>query len=342
MKSLGKWILSAYRSVALIALYGILAGVAIYVGTLGFYTINTSWIAPTSVAPTDADSLAISDHLVASQNALATLQMDLQRQNLTVADYEAQRSALNALEPALSHAINTEHMQDRMVASRLMALKGRKAADIERTEGLLENDATVAHSIQQDLNAGLITKAAATASLTQLNESRNALTDSNIADVELQGTILEKKTSVQTDIDAFSKQVDLHSQIATLDVEVAVARQQAASDQQQIERIKAAVAVATDTPYFTSASGGTQVYLAFVPYDNEKHVAVGDPLYDCYLDFIGCRYVGTVKHVYKNEEKVNNPIFHTEMRGYVVQLDLADTNVVRSKTLFVGGKPLGI
>jgi hypothetical protein len=322
MKSLGKWILSAYRSVALIALYGILAGVAIYVGTLGFYTINTSWIAPTSVAPTDADSLAISDHLVASQNALATLQMDLQRQNLTVADYEAQRSALNALEPALSHAINTEHMQDRMVASRLMALKGRNAADIERTEGLLENDATVAHSIQQDLNAGLITKAAATASLTQLNESRNALTDSNIADVELQGTILEKKTSVQTDIDAFSKQVDLHSQIATLDVEVAVARQQAAS--------------------FTSASGGTQVYLAFVPYDNEKHVAVGDPLYDCYLDFIGCRYVGTVKHVYKNEEKVNNPIFHTEMRGYVVQLDLADTNVVRSKTLFVGGKPLGI
>jgi hypothetical protein len=85
MKSLGKWILSAYRSVALIALYGILAGVAIYVGTLGFYTLNTSWIAPTSVAPTDADSLAISDHLVASQNALATLQMDLQRENLTVA-----------------------------------------------------------------------------------------------------------------------------------------------------------------------------------------------------------------------------------------------------------------
>jgi hypothetical protein len=342
MKSLGKWILSAYRSVALIALYGILAGVAIYVGTLGFYTINSSWIAPTSVAPTDVDSLAISDHLVASQNALATLQMDLQRENLTVADYEAQRSALNALEPALSHAINSKHAQDRVVASSLVALKGRKAADIERTAGMQDSDATVEHSILQDLKAGLITKAAATASLIQLNDSRNALTDSNIADVELQGTILEKKTSVQTDIDAFSKQVDLHSKIATLDMEVAVARQQVASDQRQIERIKTAVSVATDTPYFASVSGETQVYLAFVPYDNEKHVAVGEPLYDCYLNFIGCRYVGTIKHVYKNEEKVNNPIFHTEMRGYVVQLNLIDTNVVRSKTLFVGGKPLGI
>jgi hypothetical protein len=205
-----------------------------------------------------------------------------------------------------------------------------------------ENNATVEQSIRKDLKAGLITKAAATASLAQLNQSRNDLTDSNIAAAELQGTILEKKTSVQTDIDSFSKQVDLRSKIATLDMEVTLAMEQVSTDQQQIERIKAAVSVATDSPYFASVSGGAPVYLAFVPYDNEKHIAVGEPIYDCYLNFIGCRYVGAIKHVYKNEEKVNNPIFRTEMRGFVVQLDLTDTSVIRSKTLFVGGKPLGI
>jgi hypothetical protein len=268
--------------------------------------------------------------------------MDLQRENLTVADYEAQRSALNALEPALSKSIDMQHAQDRAVASRLMALKDRKSADIERTTGMEKNNAPVEQSIHEDLKAGLITKAAATAALAQLNQSKNDLTDSNIADVELEGTILEKKTSVQTDIDAFSKQVDLRSKIATLDMEVALAREQVSTDQQQIERIKAAIAVATDTPYFASVSGGTPVYLAFVPYDNEKHIGIGEPVYDCYLNFIGCRYVGTIKHVYQNEEKVNNPIFRTEMRGFVVQLDLKDINALRSKTLFVGGKPLGI
>jgi len=331
-----------YRTVALVALYGILAGVVIYVGTLGFYTLNSSWIAPTSVAPTDVNSLGLSDRLVASQNGLAALQMDLQRETLTVADYDAQRSALSALEPQLSKAIHLKHSQDHAVAARLMDLKGRKAADIMRTAGMQENNITVEHSVQEDLKAGLITKAAATSSLAQLNQSRNDLTDSNIADIELLGMIQEKKTSVETDIDSFSKQIELRSKIATLDMEVALARQQVTTDLQEIERIKAAVSAATDTPYFASVSGGTPVYLAFVPYDNEKHIGVGEPVFDCYLNFIVCRYVGTIKHVYKNEEKVNNPIFRTEMRGFVVQLDLIDVNVVRSKTLFVGGKPLGV
>lgn len=342
MKSATNVILFLYRSVALVALYGVLAGVLIYVGTLGFYTVNSTWIAPAAVAPTDTNSLGFSDKLVASQNAVDILRLDIKRQDLSLAEYQSQRAALMSLKPALLKAITLKHQQDRGIGRSLAKLVDVKFSDNERTSRLVAEGSTQEESIRKDLAAHLITKGAAAQEELQLNQSRNELTEGQISSTVLQGTVLEKTTSTMADADALTKQVDLQSKLATLNVQIQVALQESASDKEQINRILQATDVASGTPYFVSASGTAAMYLAFVPYQNQRSVTIGAPVYDCYLNFVACRHVGTIKRVFQNEERVPNPIFTTDMRGFLVQLDLEDSSVVRSKTLFVGGKPLWI
>ena len=125
-------------------------------------------------------------------------------------------------------------------------------------------------------------------------------------------------------------------------MELKLAQKEIDSDSAQVEQINQATSAASDTPYFRSTLGNSTINLAFVPYDNQKSVSVGAPVYDCYLNFVACRYVGSVKYIFPNEEKLENPIFKTDMRGFLVQLDLTNQNVAQSKTLFVGNKPLGI
>jgi hypothetical protein len=96
----------------------------------------------------------------------------------------------------------------------------------------------------------------------------------------------------------------------------------------------------TQTPYYIVKSEGKTATFAFVPYDNKGAIATGVSVYDCYLKVLGCRAVGTVKQVFTAEEHAAHPIFRTDMRGFLVQLDLDDQESAKSKTLFVNRKPL--
>jgi hypothetical protein len=58
------------------------------------------------------------------------------------------------------------------------------------------------------------------------------------------------------------------------------------------------------------------------------------------LKVILCREVGTIKQVFTSEEHGSHPIFRTDLRGFLVQLDLDNQESAKSKTLFVNRKPL--
>jgi hypothetical protein len=58
------------------------------------------------------------------------------------------------------------------------------------------------------------------------------------------------------------------------------------------------------------------------------------------LKVLLCRNVGTIKHVFTSEEHGSHPIFRTDLRGFLVQLDLDNQEAAKSKTLFVNRKPL--
>ncbi len=342
MHLLHKFVLILYRSVAIVALYGILIGVLSYVSVLGFYTVNKSWIAPTTITPTDEYSLGATDKLVTSRNAIATLSLDIERQQMSIATLRTQRTSLAALEPIIQNVISEKRMQDQESARKLKELYTQKNSDNARTAKVLNKTLAVENRIKLDLKAGLITQADAAEAEAQLNQERNSLTDGKVEAANLYDTVQDKSAANTDTIEAVAKQVDLQSQIASLDMEIKLAQKQLDTDSAQEQQISQAISTASDTPYFRATLGSSTIDLAFVPYDNQKSVEIGAPVYDCYLNFVGCRYVGSVRYIFPSEEKLQNPIFKSDMRGFLVQLDLTDQNAARSKTLFVGNKPLGI
>jgi hypothetical protein len=82
------------------------------------------------------------------------------------------------------------------------------------------------------------------------------------------------------------------------------------------------------------------LYFAFVPYDNQANALAGAPIYDCYLNMVACRKVGTVKQIFTGEEQATHPIFKTQIRGFLIQMNLDHAESAKSKTVFLGGKPV--
>jgi hypothetical protein len=53
-----------------------------------------------------------------------------------------------------------------------------------------------------------------------------------------------------------------------------------------------------------------------------------------------CRHVGTVKAIFAGEEQAIHPIFKTQIRGFLIQMNLDHAESAKSKTVFLGGKPV--
>ena len=186
----------------------------------------------------------------------------------------------------------------------------------------------------------LITKGDAATQLAALNQTEDSYTDSRIADVLLTDSVLDKTTIGTRSLDAIEKQAELRSNIAQLDVTLSVAEKQLLEDNRQVDRLRDAINIAKQSPYYLNATGTKRLYFAFVPYDNQMNVSVGAPIYDCYLNMALCRKVGTVKQIFLGEQVISHPIFKTQVRGLTILMDLSHPESAKSQTVFIGGKPL--
>jgi hypothetical protein len=135
------------------------------------------------------------------------------------------------------------------------------------------------------------------------------------------------------------KQAELASEIAQLDIAIGVAQKQIQEETQQISRLKQALTTAKQSPYYLIASGDKASYFAFVPYDNQGNVSTGTAVYDCFLNMVACKKVGTVKQVFSGEEHAIHPIFRTDIRGFLIQMQLDHPESAKSKTVFLNRKP---
>jgi hypothetical protein len=209
-----------------------------------------------------------------------------------------------------------------------------------KTQQVMAQVKLVEASIDKDLAAGLITKGDAATQRAALNQAQTSLTDSKINEVLLTDNILDKTTTNTKSLDVLDKQAELRSEIAQLDIAINVAQQQVHEESQQIDRLRAAIATAKQTPYYLIVNAGKPVYFAFVPYDNQGSVSVGAPVYDCYFNMVACRKVGIVQQIFSGEEHAIHPIFRTDIRGFMVQLQLDRPESAKSKTVFLNRKPL--
>ena len=337
---LSKAALLLYRLVAIVALYGILAGVLGYTMLLGVYAVNTSWIAPVNLAPSDPRSLDAAERLITTRNSLEALTVELKRQQGLVAEMRQHRASLRALRPELEAAIAREGKHNRHAGKELVELSRQKRDDIAQTQNVVRQVSQVENDIERDLAANLITKGEAAIQRAQLVQIRNSATDGQISEVLLRDNVLQKNTTGTQVLDILDKRAELQSHIAELDVDISVGERQIATLTEQVDRLNKAIAMAAATPYFLAVSGEKTLHFAFVPYENRSSAQPGTPVFDCAFNFLVCRGVGTVKHVFESEEKTQNPIFHTDMRGFLVQLQLLDEDSAKSKTLFLNRGPL--
>jgi hypothetical protein len=335
-----KSVVTVYRIFAIATLYVVLFGVLAYAFVMGFYALNTSWAAPVILSPVDDKSLDFTEKLVTSRQTLEELNVDKKRLEEGVAEMNKHKSALLALEPELHAAIVREKKHNQATGPELIALDKQKQSDNAKTQSVITQVKEVESTIDNDLAAGLITKGDAATQRAALNQAQSSFTDSKIGEVLLTDSILEKTTTDTKTLDVLDKQAELVSEIAQLDIAINVAQKQLHEENQQIDRLKQALATARQTPYYLTASGDNTVFFAFVPYDNRNSVSVGTPVYDCYLNMVVCKKVGAVKQIFAGEEHAIHPIFRTDMRGFLIQLQLDHAESAKSKTVFLNHKPL--
>ena len=335
-----KLVISLYRVFAVTMLYLVLGGILTYAFVMGFYAISTTWAAPLILSPVDEKSLDFRQKLVTSQQTIEDLKVDSQKLESGIAEMKKHRAALLALEPQLQEAIARERTHNRAIGPQLAALDTQKQADNAKTQTVLKQIKEVESNINKDLAAGLITKGDATTQLSALNQAENAYTDSKIAEVLLTDSVLQKNTTGTDSLDVLEKQAELRSEAAQLDVAINVADKQLQEESRQIDRLREAIRTAKQSPYYLNAAGDKTLYFAFVPYDNQASAVAGRPVYDCYLNMFACRKVGTVNQIFAGEETAIHPIFKTNIRGFLMQMNLDHPESAKSKTVFLGRKPL--
>ncbi len=335
-----KSVVTVYRIFAIVTLYAVLVGVLAYGFVMGFYALSTSWAAPVILSPSDDKSLDFTEKLVTSRQTLEDLNVDKKRLDGGVAEMNKHRAALLALEPQLQAAITREKKHDQTTGPELSELDKQKQADNLKTQAVMAQVKDVESAIDKDLAAGLITKGDAAAQRAALNQAQTSYTDSKIGEVLLTDSILEKTTTDTSALDVLDKQAELISEVAQLDIAISVAQKQLHEEAQQIDRLKQALATAKQTPYYLSVSGDNTVYFAFVPYDNRSNVSAGTAVYDCYLNMVLCKKVGTVTQIFAGEEHAIHPIFRTDIRGFLIQMELTHPESAKSKTVFLNRKPL--
>jgi hypothetical protein len=277
---------------------------------------------------------------VTSRQTLEDLNVDLKKLNDGVAEMNKHRAALEALEPELQSAIAREKEHNLATGPQLLELNKQKQADNLKTQAVMAQVKEVEAAIDKDLAAGLITKGDAATQRAALNQVQSSYTDSKIGAVLLTDNILEKTTTDTKTLDVLDKQAELISEIAQLDIAIGVAQKQISEETKQVNRLKEAISTAKQTPYYLSVSGATAVNFAFVPYDNQSSASPGSAVYDCYLNMVLCRKVGTVKQIFAGEEHAIHPIFRTDIRGFMIQMQLDHPESAKSKTVFLNHKPL--
>lgn len=335
-----KLILTLYRVFAISVLYLVLIGILAYAWVMGFYAVNSSWAAPVILSATDEKSLDFREKLVTSQQTIEDLKVDTNKLQSGLDEMNKHRSALLALEPQLQAAIAREQTHNRATGPELATLDQQKVADNAKTQKVLAQLNQVESNIHKDLATGLITQGDAATQLAALNQAKGAYTDSKIAEVLLTDSVLDKTTVGTGSLDVLVKQAELRSEVAQLDIAINVAEKQLHEETRQIDRLRQAITTAKQSPYYLNAAGGQTLYFAFVPYDNQTHAVAGSAIYDCYLNMILCRKVGTVKQIFPGEEQAIHPIFKTQIRGFLIQMSLDDPDSAKSKTVFLGRKPV--
>jgi len=314
---LKKLYLTAYRAVG----FGVLAaGLATMVSwgiLMLFFMFSTSWVAPTVLSPTSDKMLQFNTGYQSAVQNLETLKVTM-------------RQAERDLEYARANARTLHGAKKDLVTSidGVAKVNENKVTDLHATSILIQKLQEIEKQNLESRQRGLITNEEAIQAAAQVQSLVNANTDNAISFFSNHGLVL-------------TQAIQLAQQIAQADNDVKTKEDTLQAAQLTERMAENVVSTLEATAYAHAQRGGAN--LAFLPYDNIKIAKIGAPVYDCYLMIIACHRVGTIKHIYHDEQLVDFPLFNVRLsrtvRGIFVDMDMTHPEYMGSTVMFIG-KPL--
>jgi hypothetical protein len=280
-----------------------------------FFMFSTSWIAPTVLSSTSDKMLQYDTGHASVLQSQSQMRVILQQQALSLVTSQKQYDQLVAFRDSIQAGKGLE-------AKKLLDLKNSADLSAKLEQSKLQTE--------QNLRTGLVDKLDAIKEIASIQQFNNTRTDSEIGLATLKQQL-----------------ITLDAQILTLSDTITVERQTIGETQANLQTVGRAIQALESSEYGRADKSETgAINLVFVPYDNFNKVHEGDAIYDCYLMVVLCHQVGTVKHLFKDEQLIEFPIFNIKLsrtvRGVYAEVDVTKPSAIKSSVWFAGSKPFYI
>jgi len=343
-----KGIISTYRIVMTGVLLIIVAGVLSYLFLIAFYAIDRNWAAPIILSPTQEKVLSFQPQVATLEANLLKNRVDLNTANKKYAAITEQVAQMEALTKSFDVAENAESAALSKTHVQLERVLRQKREDITRTANAVEGVRPMLASLDAELAAGLITKDEAARRRMDIQSAENALTDSraNLVALSEQAraasatsrTLVRSDAASLTALQSLTNSAQLKMAVAQALVEASTAKESVEQIQRTVEEGERVLKIAKQSPYYRALN--QKVPVVFIQYDNLGSAQAGSPVFDCYLQVVLCRKVGTVTQVYDAEEYARHPLFKTDIKGKFASIEFTDADASESPIVFMGRKPL--
>lgn len=335
-----------YKILGFIFLFSMIIGIVIYGGMLGFYSISTSWAAPVILSPTQERVLSFQPQMLNLEATLDKAKIDLATSKMTISALTSQLDILNNIIARSMKSQKFEANSAIEFSESISKTVKSKQSDVDSTTNMLEDINKLADQIDKELETKLITKDEASRRKIALQELKNSITDSRTQLIQSQilnqqlinlSSTLSGGASSVTGMVTIKQFAELQSLSTQLKIQIETNKASVLAYERNIAEVTRVLNTAKLSPYYSALTVPTPVL--FVPYDNISDI-VGKPIYDCLLQVIICRQVGTVEKINEAEEYARHPIFRTDIRGRFVSIQLIDREAAKSDIVFIGRKPL--
>jgi hypothetical protein len=376
-KSLNTWIVSLYKVFGFGVLVALFLGMTSFLTANVFFMFNRSWIVPIILSPNNdrvlsanvaymeqrlqADKLrtertsiesqlthirhAIKLHEQFQANFVRALQVEEQTKLVKLKRLADLGRAVAANSKGLQGAAKrykelTKQELDEQYSKRLIAqddlIRGKylvsqlDASDLtqkEKNDDLLERIEATRSEIraQSESNDVIIRSQVKTGEVKMLDPERF---DGTRKDLNIDVLMREQQY-----LSAEIAKSELASRIAPLEMQLAKMDELLAEQDKMIARLD-------DSPYVRVAKEGAPVTIAFVSYENLSQAKPGAKVLGCYLSFVVCQKAGTVSRVIEGEVTARHPMTNRDVRGVMVEIQLADNRWAEKAALMLNRAPL--
>jgi len=349
-----KLLITIYRGLALIILSAVLLAAFLYFALLLFFAVNSTWGAPVILTKSSPRIAQMTSQVLQAEQLVEKLNIEIKTSQEELLLMQRQYDEMGQLAQRFEVSMEQQKKIDESMSKKLSQLSKEKSnADTLMAQAVRENR-LLRQQLNKELQAGLITRQAAAQTKAQLAASEASLQAAlsggraGTATMQYQATnlgnevaTLEGESSSTKALENLARLTQLHTERGQIEIKMNRAKRELAVKQQEMGKLQNLLKALAHSPYHRAATSAHQAHtFAFVPYENQHRVKTDTSVYACILKVVWCSKVGHVTAVTDDEERLRHPIFPSDVRGFLVDLELDTLGSAKEKVLFFGGKPL--